>query len=80
MKKLIVVLVVLALSMPSMAAYIGFDAEGNPGVNPLHVDVDGESVSPPPGDTYQSWLISRSWTGPLGKDFVNPLQEAAWEI
>jgi len=83
MKKLIVVLVVLALSMPSMAAYIGFDREGNSDgcINPLHVDVDGQNtINTATCNLYQHWVFQQDWTGPITQAFVNPYSDAAWEI
>jgi hypothetical protein len=70
-KKLIVVLLVAALSIPVSAAYIGFDNDGNEGVNPLFIDLDGGgTVTPHP--QAQSWLFQSSWTGPTSQNFVNP--------
>jgi len=70
MCKKLIVLLVAALSIPVSAAYIGFDNDGNSGVNPLFIDVDGGgTVSPHTGA--QSWLFASSWTGPVSSPFVN---------
>lgn len=71
-KKLIVLLVVAALSAPAMAAYIGAG-------NPLAVDLDGGgTVTPKAG--WQGWLFAQNWTGPANQGFLNPLAEQPWEI
>jgi len=71
MKKLIVLLVV-ALSVPTMAAYIGAG-------NPLAVNLQGGGLANAiPG--YQGWLFASTWTGPVHTTFVNPLAEQPWEI
>jgi len=69
-RKLIVLLVV-ALSAPAMAAYIGAG-------NPLAVDIDGGGTTTVnPG--WQGWLFQSSWTGPASQQFNNPLAVQPWE-
>jgi hypothetical protein len=71
MKKLIVLLV-LALSAPAMAAYIGAG-------NPLSVDIDGGGVTTTKAG-WQQWMFQSNWTGPANQAFNNPLAEQPWEI
>ncbi len=68
---LCVALVVAGFCLPASAAYIGFDNDGNSGVNPLRVDVDGGGTSSPK-DGWQGWLFTRSWIGPVVQSFTNP--------
>jgi len=63
-KKLIVLLVVAALSTPVMAAYVGL-------ANPLYVDLDGGGVVTPKAG-WQGWLFASNWTGPAAATFSNP--------
>jgi hypothetical protein len=77
-KKLIVLLVV-ALSLPATAAYIGFDMDGNSGVNPLKLDLDGGGVVSAHAG-WQSWLFQSAWTGPQANGFVNPQAEGPGEV
>jgi len=80
MKKLIVLLVVLGLSMPAVASYIGFDENGdvNPCLNPLLVDIDG-SGTVTPRHPWQSWSVAFTWTSPISQQFANPYATEAWE-
>src|SRR4030042_91016 len=72
-KKLIVLLVVVALSVPASADYVGL-------ANPLLVDIDGGgSVSDRTGCGWQGWQFAWDWTGPVSQGFYNPLQQYAWE-
>jgi len=78
MKKLFVLLVVAALTIPASAAYIGFDDGGNSAVNYLKVDLNGAGA----GNTitgFQGWMFARDWTGPLSQQFVNPNADYGWE-
>jgi len=70
-KKLIVLLVV-ALSAPAMAAYIGAG-------NPLAVDIDGGGVTTAKAG-WQQWLFASNWTGPAVQGFANPAAEQPWEL
>jgi hypothetical protein len=63
-KKLIVLLVVAALSTPVMAAYVGL-------ANPLYVDLDGGGVTTLKTG-WQGWLFASNWTGPATATFSNP--------
>ncbi len=74
MCKKLIVLLIAALATTASAAYIGFDNDGNSGVNPLRVDIDGAgTVSPHPGPpAYQSWVIPFSAGGPQVGNFTNP--------
>jgi len=71
MKKLIVLLVI-ALSAPAMAAYIGAG-------NPLAVNVQGGGTANVIAG-YQGWLFQSNWTGPAVQAFNNPQAEQPWEI
>lgn len=79
-KKLFVALVVLTLVVPSMAAYIGFDADGNPDpmANQLRVDINYDTGGPRYG--WQGFNAGYAWTGPVGADLVNPLAVDPWEV
>jgi len=71
MCKKLIVLLIAALATTASAAYIGFDNDGNSGVNPLRIDCDGAgTVTPHNG--WQSWLFPFSFTGPKVDSFVNP--------
>jgi hypothetical protein len=86
-KKLIVLciaLVVVGLSVPAPAVYIGFDADGNPNgcANPLKIDIDGAGVTTKKCSLqpWQQWLFPTTWASPQGQSFNNPLADYAWEI
>jgi len=74
MKKLIVLLVVLGLSMPAMAAYMGTES------NPLMVDVTHGTSSQSARAGYQNWAVANDWTSPVNCTFNNPEAEDPWEI
>lgn len=78
-KKLFVALVVLALAMPSIAAYIGFNEDGEPDpmANQLRVDIVNGNT---PRYTWQGYDAGYAWTGPVGADLVNPLAVDPWEV
>jgi hypothetical protein len=85
-KKLIILclaLVVVGLSVPALAVYIGFDEDGMPNgcANPLKVDIDGSGTVTKKCSTqpWQGWTFSQVWSGPLTQQFANPLAEKAWE-
>jgi len=79
MCKKLIVLLVAVLSIPASAAYIGFDNDGNPGVNGLPIDVDGGGVVTSHCGM-QSWLFASSWTGPVNQNFTNPQALFPWEV
>jgi hypothetical protein len=72
-KKLIVLLLVVGLSVPALADYIG---EGNP----LKVSITYAPSSQAAKCGYQSWGFERDWTGPINGTFDNPLAVDPWEI
>jgi hypothetical protein len=77
-KLFVLLLVVAALSIPAPAAYIGFDDNGNSGVNPLYIDIGGGGSTPTlPG--WQYWVFQSNWTGPANTSFNNPNQDYSWE-
>ncbi|MDD5065119.1 MAG: PEP-CTERM sorting domain-containing protein [Phycisphaerae bacterium] len=78
-KKLFVALVVLALCMPAMAAYIGFNEDEEPAgaANPLLVDITEGGA---PKADWQGWGPGYSWTGPVSGTLNNPFYVESWEI
>lgn len=75
-------LVVVGLSVPASAAYIGFDADGNPNgcANPLKVDLTYLLDNQQAKTGWQNWQFVRDWTGPVGVNLVNPLAIEPWEV
>jgi len=82
MKKLIVLCLalVVGLSMPAVASYIGFDEYGdlNPCANPLLVDIDG-SGTVTQRYPWQGWTVSFTWAAPISQQFANPYATEGWE-
>jgi hypothetical protein len=72
-KKLFVLLVVVALSVPAMADYIGYG-------NPLMIDISGANTSNTlPG--WQEWKFVQAPTAvPISQQFNNPLANDPWEV
>jgi len=81
-KKLIVLCLalVVGLSMPALASYIGFDENGdsNPCKNALKVDIDGAGT-PTPKCEWQGWTVGFTWSAPISQQFANPYATEAWE-
>jgi len=83
-RKLIVLLLVVALSVSAKAVYIGFDQDDMPNgcANPLKVDIDGggtTSVMCSDNNPWQHWLFARDWTGPAIQTMNNKWADYAFE-
>jgi len=77
-KKLsVLLLVVLGLSMPALAEYIGFPSGCE---NPLkvHLTYGPDNQQAPTG--WQTWQFARDWTGPVGQNMSNPWAGDPWEV
>src|SRR4030042_3601376 len=72
-KKLIVLLLVVGMSVPAMADYIGFG-------NPLKVDLTLDGDAQNPKGSWQDWQTPWSWTSPITQTFSNPLAFDPWEV
>lgn len=79
-KLIVLCLALVVMSVPALASYIGFDQDGNPGVNPLKVDLTYAPDPQAPLTGWQNWGFQRSWTGPVSKNFVNADQQQVWEV
>jgi hypothetical protein len=73
-KKLIILCVVFGLSVPASALYIG---EPSGCANPLYVDLQNGA---PTKCNWQGWDFGWNWTGPVSKEFNNPLASDPWEF
>jgi len=79
---LCIAIVVVGLSVPAPAAYIGFDRDGNSGVNGLYVDIGGAGASTQKSG-WQEWLINQTdWSAvaPISTTFNNPQADLPWEF
>jgi len=76
-KKLVVLLLVVGLSVPALADYIGWPT---PCDNPLAVDITYAPDTQKAICPYQNWAFARDWTGPINKTFVNPYAIDPWEV